>query len=125
VARVWNGEARKTWLYRSAGHMLLRAAVLLEARHQSALLTTFPPASESGEYPHVRTGNLWQSVTHEPKQFSPREAHPAVAVFYDPNLAPYGDILTAHGRLGIGETMNRHRSEISSRLGAFEDVSEV
>jgi hypothetical protein len=104
-----------------AGALLIRAATILEAAHQTNLLTRYPPSSKPGEYPHVRSGTLWRSVTHDPRTNTEAMKEGGVSVFYGPS-APYGDILTAQGRLSFADTMERVRSTIESRLALTDEL---
>jgi hypothetical protein len=103
-----------------AGALLIRAATILETAHQTNLLVRYPPSSKEGEYPHVRSGTLWRSVTHEPRT-NTEAMKEGVSVFYGPD-APYGDILTEQGRLGFQDTMERVRSTIESRLALTDEL---
>jgi len=75
--------------------------------HRSDLDEEFPPASQPGEFPARRTGNLQDSVIHV------LDAGQLVSHFgYAAGQAPYFVFLAQAGRLGPIATVIEHKQDL-------------
>lgn len=65
----WFGPEVKARLHRENIKRLTAAALTIENHSRRSISEGYPPASIPGEPPHVRTGALRNSVTHEVGDF--------------------------------------------------------
>jgi hypothetical protein len=117
MALVWKGDEAEKRTREDLAKGLLRGAVFFENAHRSALSTSFPPASVPGEYPHGRTWNLRDAVTHEPQ--APAEVARTLRIRLGyPQNAFYGLILELfRKRKGLLDTMERVRAQVAALIG--------
>lgn len=105
-----------------AAKRILRAAVYFVSLHKQKLGVSNPRPYETpsrpGEYPRKRTGWLQAHVAWEPTQVADIIAGGySVRAGYVRN-ASYGIVLELfRGRLGLDETVRRHRQQLAALIG--------
>ena len=64
----WHGDEVTKRVESACLDRVTKACLLVEAEAKSEMDRKYPPASQPGEIPAVRTGTLKRSITHDPPE---------------------------------------------------------
>ena len=112
---AWHGDEAKARIEEAVARKLIAAAIILQTEHM-ADLSTGPPPSARGEFPHYVTHNLRSAVDYEPKNVAAVAAEGEVRVGYQ-RRAWYILALIKIGRKSLRDTLERVRARMQGMLG--------